>query len=162
MKYEEKELSIITEAKRLSSYIFNTTQNSQQKFRFSLTGRMQGISLDIVDGLYDANDVFVENKLVKDLEKSIRYEEERDKNSDKLLTLRLARAKEMNTRVELRLGNQYKVRTLIKKLEHLVTLASEMNCIRMNQREVMAEHIKNIKKLLDAWIKSDKKRYGYE
>ena len=52
---------VITKAKNLSDYILTITQKSPKQFRFSLVGRLQNYALDIVELLYEANDVFAQD-----------------------------------------------------------------------------------------------------
>ena len=56
---KSSELAVITKAKDLCSYVFLVTQKSPKKFRFTFTGRMQNLCLDIVENLYLANECFV-------------------------------------------------------------------------------------------------------
>ena len=58
----EKELLVIVKAKDLGNYIFTVTDKSPKKFRFTLVSRMQNLSLDIIENLYRANQVFVRNR----------------------------------------------------------------------------------------------------
>jgi len=59
MTTKQSELSVITKAKNLSSYIFTITRKSPKQFRFTLVARMQNYSLDIIEYIYRANDTFV-------------------------------------------------------------------------------------------------------
>ena len=59
MAQTQSELQVITFAKNLCSYVMTITQKTPKQFRFSLTGRMQGYVLDIVEELYYANDIYV-------------------------------------------------------------------------------------------------------
>ena len=58
----EKELFVIVKAKDLGNYIFTVTDKSPKKFRFTLVSRMQNLSLDIIENLYRANQVFVRSR----------------------------------------------------------------------------------------------------
>ena len=60
----QSDLQVITFAKNLCSYIMTITQKSPKQFRFSLIGRMQNYTMDIIEELYFANEIFVkpENK----------------------------------------------------------------------------------------------------
>lgn len=53
------ELGVISKAKELSSYILTVTDKSPKRFRFTLTSRLQNYSLDVIENLYLANEVFV-------------------------------------------------------------------------------------------------------
>ena len=59
MEHKQSELTVITRAKDLCSYIMTVTQKSPKQFRFTFTSRLQNLSLDIVEKLYRANDVYV-------------------------------------------------------------------------------------------------------
>lgn len=56
---KHSELSVITKAKDLCSYIMTITQKSPKHFRYSFVSRMQNLSLSVIENLYRANDVFV-------------------------------------------------------------------------------------------------------
>ena len=55
----QSDLAVITKAKDLCSYIMTVTDKSPKRFRFTLTSRLQNYSLDIIESLYRANEVFV-------------------------------------------------------------------------------------------------------
>ena len=53
------ELSVITKAKDLCSYIMTVTDKSPKRFRFTLVSRMQNYGLDIIENLISANEIYV-------------------------------------------------------------------------------------------------------
>ncbi|MBR0093635.1 MAG: four helix bundle protein, partial [Lachnospiraceae bacterium] len=53
------ELSVITKAKELCSYILTVTEKSPKRFRFTLTSKLQNYALNIIENLYRANEVFL-------------------------------------------------------------------------------------------------------
>ena len=55
------ELSVITKAKDLCSYIMTITDNSPKRFRFTLVSRLQNYGLDIIEYLIKANEIYVWN-----------------------------------------------------------------------------------------------------
>ena len=55
----QSELSVITKAKELCSYIMTVTDKSPKRFRFTLVAKLQGYALNIIENLYRANEVFV-------------------------------------------------------------------------------------------------------
>ncbi|MBR1740306.1 MAG: four helix bundle protein [Lachnospiraceae bacterium] len=55
----KSELSVITKAKDLCSYIMTITDKSPKRFRFTLVSRMQNYSLDVIENLIRANEIFV-------------------------------------------------------------------------------------------------------
>lgn len=56
---EQTELTVITKAKDLCRYILTVTEKSPKRFRFTLTSRMQNLSLDIIEQIYRANEVYL-------------------------------------------------------------------------------------------------------
>ncbi len=59
MEHKQSELTVITKAKDLCSYVMIVTQKSPKQFRFTFTSRLQNLSLDVIEALYRANDTFV-------------------------------------------------------------------------------------------------------
>ncbi len=59
MDSRKSELLVITKAKDLCSYIMTITQKSPKHFRYTFVGRMQNLSLSVIENLFRANDVFV-------------------------------------------------------------------------------------------------------
>ena len=59
MERKQSELTVITKAKDLCSYVMTATQKSPKHFRFTFVSRLQNLSLDIIENLYRANEVFV-------------------------------------------------------------------------------------------------------
>ena len=55
------ELSVITKAKDLCSYIMTITDKSPKRFRFTLVSRLQNYGLDIIEYLIKANEIYVPN-----------------------------------------------------------------------------------------------------
>ena len=56
------ELRVVTAAKNLCSYVLTATNKSPKSFRFTLVSRLQNLSLDIIENIYKANEVFVQSK----------------------------------------------------------------------------------------------------
>ena len=54
------DLSVITKSKDLCSYIMTVTQKSPKQFRFSFVGRLQNLSLSVIENLYRANDTYIQ------------------------------------------------------------------------------------------------------
>ncbi|HBF76913.1 MULTISPECIES: four helix bundle protein [Clostridium] len=167
-----EELTIIKKAKDLSAYIFQITQHSPKKFRFSLITRLQNYSLDLIDCLNDANTTFIDIKLLRDLDKSIRAATYKLNNvvktqseacyfGNKILTLKLTKATKFDEEIKQRLNLQHKALSLLQKIDHLTLTSKEMYCINNKQQEMIAKYISDIRKLLYKWISSDKKRYKY-
>ena len=55
----KSELSVITKAKGLCSYIMTVTEKSPKRFRFTLVSRLQNYALDVIENLIMANETFV-------------------------------------------------------------------------------------------------------
>lgn len=62
MRRQESELTVITRAKELCIYILSVTDKSPKKFRFTLVSRLQNYALDIVEELYMANAIIINQK----------------------------------------------------------------------------------------------------
>ena len=56
----QSELSVITKAKELCSYVMTVTDKSPKRFRFTLVSRMQNYALDVIENLYIANEIFIQ------------------------------------------------------------------------------------------------------
>ena len=59
VRIAKSELSVITKAKDLCSYIMTVTDKSPKRFRFTLVSRLQNYALDIIEHLIMANEIFV-------------------------------------------------------------------------------------------------------
>ena len=65
------ELRVVTAAKNLCSYVMMVTSKSPKSFRFTLVSRLQNLSLDIVENIYKANEVFVQSKDAQHMQKRL-------------------------------------------------------------------------------------------
>ena len=74
MEHKQSELTVITKAKDLCSYIMTVTQKSPKQFRFTFTSRMQNLSLDVIEFLYRANDTFVTKENASSREKRLEFQ----------------------------------------------------------------------------------------
>ncbi|WP_274968565.1 four helix bundle protein [Succinimonas amylolytica] len=61
-KKQQSELTVITRANELCSYIFTVTQKSPKQFRFTFTGRLQNSSLNVLEYLIRANETPLDRK----------------------------------------------------------------------------------------------------
>lgn len=59
MERRQSELTVITKAKDLCSYVMTVTRKSPKQFRFTFVSRLQNLALSVVENLFRANDVFV-------------------------------------------------------------------------------------------------------
>lgn len=66
-----QDLKVITKAKELAELVYEITERSPKKFRFTIVGLMQNLSLGIVDELYKANDVYVETQYTRELKNDV-------------------------------------------------------------------------------------------
>lgn len=58
---KKSELNVITKSKDLCTYIFNITDKSPKRFRFTLISKIQNLSLSIIEKIYRANEIFIGN-----------------------------------------------------------------------------------------------------
>lgn len=166
----KNELTAIKKAKELSVVIFEVTEKSPKRFRFSLVTRMQNLSLDIISDLYNANDVFVESALLADMEKTISFTKQKRNYTNavewlfyknKLYDLQINKALKKDERITKRLDYSYSAMTKTKQLDFLVYLSAQTGCITKKQQERIAKLLYEMRCLIGAFIKSDKKRYNY-
>ena len=68
---KQSELTVITKAKELCSYVLTISNKSPKKFRFTLSSRLQNYSISIVEQLLYANEVRMSVKSTKLLEKRL-------------------------------------------------------------------------------------------
>ena len=59
MQKKQSELTVITKAKDLCTYVMTVTQKSPKQYRYTFVSRLQNLSLDIIENLYRANDTIV-------------------------------------------------------------------------------------------------------
>lgn len=55
----KSELSVITKSKDLCSYVLTVTQKSPKHFRYTFVSRLQNLSLDVLENIIRANDIFI-------------------------------------------------------------------------------------------------------
>lgn len=70
------ELVVITKAKDLLSYIFQVTEKSPKKFRFTFIGKLQSLSLEYIENLIRANEVVLKKEDIGALEKRREYQKQ--------------------------------------------------------------------------------------
>ena len=56
---KKNDLVIVTKAKELCSYIVTITQKSPKQFRFTFVSRLQNLSLDVIENIYYANEIYI-------------------------------------------------------------------------------------------------------
>ena len=74
MEHRQSELTVITKAKDLCSYIMTVTQKSPKQFRFTFVSRLQNLSLSVIENLYRANDTFVTKEKTEAREKRLEFQ----------------------------------------------------------------------------------------
>ena len=57
---KKSDLLVIVKAKELCTYVMTVTQKSPKQFRYTFTSRLQNLTLDIMENLMRANDVFLQ------------------------------------------------------------------------------------------------------
>ena len=68
---KKSELLIVTKAKELCSYIMTVTQKSPKQFRFTFVARLQNLSLDVIENIYYANEIFIGKGYERNAEKRL-------------------------------------------------------------------------------------------
>ena len=125
------DLAVITSAKNLCSYILKVTDKSPKKFRFTLTSRLQTYSLDIIENLTMANEVYMKSNRRDALERAI----------------------------GMRRSFQKKAMTSLKLLDYVAQVSMEQECILSNQYEQITKQISDCRNLLGGWLNSDQRRF---
>lgn len=74
MKQKANELTVITKAKDLCSYVMIVTQKSPKHFRYTFVSRMQNLSLSVIENLFRANDVFVSKQDTASQKERLNYQ----------------------------------------------------------------------------------------
>ena len=59
MERKQSELTAITKARDLCSYVMTITQKIPKQFSFTFVSRLQNLALSAIENLFRANDVFV-------------------------------------------------------------------------------------------------------
>jgi len=67
---------VIVRAKELASYILTVTDKSPKRSRFTLTSKLQNYTLNIIENLYRANEVFVKKGDAQKAEKRLEYQQQ--------------------------------------------------------------------------------------
>ena len=70
----KSELSVISKAKDLCSYIMTVTDKSPKSFRFTLVSRLQNYALDVIENLIMANETFVSAGDMRSAEMRMSYQ----------------------------------------------------------------------------------------
>ena len=70
----KSELQVVTSAKNLCSYVLIATNKSPKTFRFTLVSRLQNLTLDIIENVYRANEIFVQSKNLQNMQKRLEFQ----------------------------------------------------------------------------------------
>jgi len=71
---QQNELTVVTKSKELCSYIMTVTQKSPKQFRFTFVTRLQNLSLDVIEKIYYANEIFVTKGNEKNAENRLAFQ----------------------------------------------------------------------------------------
>ena len=74
MEHKQSELTVITKAKDLCSYVMAVTQKSPRQFRFTFTSRLQNLFLNVIESLCRANDTLVTKDDVASKRKRLEFQ----------------------------------------------------------------------------------------
>ena len=67
----KSELTVVTKAKDLCSYIITITQKSPKQLRFKFVSRLQNLALDVIQNICYANEVFINKGSTQNIEKRL-------------------------------------------------------------------------------------------
>lgn len=76
MERKQSELTVITKANDLCSYVMTVTQKSPKNFRYTFVSRIQNLTLSVIENLYRANDVFVAKGDLQSHKERLSYQRE--------------------------------------------------------------------------------------
>ena len=74
MYNKQSELSVITKTKDLCSYVLTVTQKSPKNFRYTFVSRLQNLSLDVLENLIRANDIFISKNDINSQKERLKYQ----------------------------------------------------------------------------------------
>lgn len=127
-----KELIVFAVAKDLCKYVFEITDKSPKKFRFSLVSRMQNLAMEVVEKLFRANEIMV--------------------GIGPMATSRAWRRTQL----------QRDALSAAKLLGFMGLIAQEQKAVTEHQYEVMSRYVANAEYLIKAWLRKDMERYRVE
>ena len=68
---KKSELRVVTKAKDLCTYILTVTEKSPKKFRFTIVTKLQNLSLDLIENIYEANEIYFKDADAQTIQKRI-------------------------------------------------------------------------------------------
>lgn len=71
----QSEMAVITKAKDLCSYVMVITQKSPKHYRYTFVSRLQNLSLNIVENLYRANEIFITKNNTKAIDLRLGFQQ---------------------------------------------------------------------------------------
>ena len=74
MEYKQSELTVITKAKDLFSYVMTVTQKSPNQLCFTFVTRLKNLALSAIENLFRANDVFVSKTDIHSQKERLSYQ----------------------------------------------------------------------------------------
>ncbi|MCL2080168.1 MAG: four helix bundle protein [Oscillospiraceae bacterium] len=72
--YGKSELLVVTRSKDLCSYVITITQKSPKQFRFTFVSRLQNLSLEVIECIYRANDIYIGKGSEKNIAKRLEFQ----------------------------------------------------------------------------------------
>lgn len=127
-----EELQVIVRARDLASYVFDATAGSPKKFRGTFVYRLQNLALDVVEQIWRANAIRVED----------------------------ASGIASPERLERRVNYQREALASLRLMCYLAQIAYEQSCLLMRQLKCISEQADVVSRLLVSWSTSDRSRYG--
>lgn len=169
---KKSEMRVLTKAKELITLTHNYTTNWPNVDKFTLKDRARLTALGIYENLVTANETFIDFTMLNNLRRSIKhYESKRDKFPEEsiqylllqlnLTTLKLTTATQLGDQVKARRGIQGAAFTRLSILDYYIQLAYDLKYINGKQEERWCDLLADVRNLLGAWIKADRKRYTY-
>jgi hypothetical protein len=74
MRAVKSELTVIMKAKELCTYVVTVTQKSPKHFRFTFVNRLTSLSMDVIENIYRANEVFISEGNQSNAEKRLDFQ----------------------------------------------------------------------------------------
>lgn len=156
------EMAIFTKAKELISLTFNLSENWPKKYRFDFTSRVRNISMDIYESLLEANEIYIDTKIL-DVKKSLNPDNlipcQNINSGMWMMAVNLFKIYKMEEYIAKRREKQNQAFAGLKKLDYLFSEAYSLRLINAKKWERVSGLISETIRLLKAWVKSDHKRF---
>lgn len=169
-----EDLLVFQAAKELIAYTLRIVEKFPKKERFVLVNQAKNAAIEIYAHLLQANETYIDLKMITDMRKTIRALEEQKKTAsaavnleahyfreNKLLMLRLNLANKFDERIEKRRGEQNQALVKLKLLLFLAELAFEQRYLSAEQFKSWSALVAKTKNLTAGWISSERKRFQY-